>query len=90
VSAAPTFALEAVPPVVSLHGPRPRIRRGTVRRDRLVRTLMQSAGPFVVLRAPAGYGKTTLLSQWAERDDRPFAWIPPEAVLAGTGREDTE
>ena len=87
MSAAPTFALEAVPPVVSLHGLRPRIRRGTVRRDRLVRTLMQSAGPFVVLRAPAGYGKTTLLSQWAERDDRPFAWIPPEAVLAGTALE---
>jgi LuxR family maltose regulon positive regulatory protein len=25
--------------------------------------------------APAGYGKTTLLAQWAARDARPFAWI---------------
>jgi len=25
--------------------------------------------------APAGYGKTTLLAQWAERDDRCVAWI---------------
>ena len=87
MSAAPTFALEALSPAVPLHGPRPRIRRGTVRRDRLVRALMQSPAPFVVLRAPAGYGKTTLLSQWSERDDRPFAWIPPEAGLAGTALE---
>ncbi len=88
VSAAPTFALEALSPAVPLHGPSPRTRRGTVRRDRLLRALMQSqAAPFVVVRAPAGYGKTTLLSQWAERDDRPFAWIPPEAVLAGTALE---
>jgi hypothetical protein len=66
-------------------GRRPRrpaaaLRRGTVRRDRLVRTLLQSTdAPFVVVRAPAGYGKTTLLCQWAERDDRPFAWIAPGA-----------
>ena len=25
--------------------------------------------------APAGYGKTTLLSQWAEADDQAFAWV---------------
>ena len=25
--------------------------------------------------APAGYGKTTLLGQWAEHDGRPFAWV---------------
>jgi LuxR family maltose regulon positive regulatory protein len=25
--------------------------------------------------APGGYGKTTLLSQWAERDGRAFAWV---------------
>jgi LuxR family maltose regulon positive regulatory protein len=29
----------------------------------------------VTLVAPLGYGKTTLLSQWAERDERPFAWV---------------
>ena len=36
--------------------------------------------PLVALVAPTGYGKTTLLSQWAERDPRRFAW-----VNAGTG-----
>jgi LuxR family maltose regulon positive regulatory protein len=29
----------------------------------------------VALSAPAGYGKTTLLAQWADRDPRPFIWI---------------
>jgi LuxR family maltose regulon positive regulatory protein len=31
--------------------------------------------PIVSVVAPAGYGKTTLLSQWAERDGRSFAWV---------------
>jgi LuxR family maltose regulon positive regulatory protein len=87
VSAAPTFAYGPAAPAVAL-GPRPRFRRGTVRRDRLVRTLVQSGGtPLVVIRAPAGYGKSTLLAQWAERDDRPFAWIAPEAVAPGGALE---
>jgi LuxR family maltose regulon positive regulatory protein len=34
---------------------------------------MTSASSIVVLAAPAGYGKTTLLAQWAMRDERPFA-----------------
>ncbi|TMM02067.1 MAG: hypothetical protein E6G05_09385, partial [Actinobacteria bacterium] len=25
--------------------------------------------------APPGYGKSTLLAEWAERDERPFAWL---------------
>ena len=31
--------------------------------------------PVALLVAPAGYGKTTVLSQWSERDARPFAWV---------------
>ena len=30
---------------------------------------------MVAITAPAGYGKTTLLAEWAERDRRPFAWV---------------
>ena len=30
---------------------------------------------MVVVSAPPGYGKTTLLAEWAEADVRPFAWI---------------
>jgi LuxR family transcriptional regulator, maltose regulon positive regulatory protein len=31
--------------------------------------------PVVSVAAPAGYGKTTLLAQWDERDGRAFAWV---------------
>ena len=54
---------------------RPRLR-ATVRAHRLVATLADlDAPPFTVLVAPAGFGKTTLLCEWAARDPRPFAWV---------------
>ena len=28
-----------------------------------------------MLTAPAGYGKTTVLTEWAAEDDRPFIWV---------------
>jgi LuxR family transcriptional regulator, maltose regulon positive regulatory protein len=31
--------------------------------------------PVALLVAPAGYGKTALLSEWAAKDERPFAWV---------------
>ena len=34
-----------------------------------------TSSSIVVVAAPAGYGKTTLLAQWAGRDERPFAWV---------------
>jgi LuxR family maltose regulon positive regulatory protein len=55
---------------------RPLIRPGTVRRSSLVERLARCGPcPVVSVVAPAGYGKTTLLSQWAERDGRAFAWV---------------
>ena len=38
---------------------------------------LRKGGSFPVLSvvAPAGYGKTTLLSQWAERNGQAFAWV---------------
>jgi LuxR family transcriptional regulator, maltose regulon positive regulatory protein len=45
-------------------------------RTALVNRLRAARGcALVTLVAPPGYGKTTLLSQWAERDPRPFTWI---------------
>ncbi len=41
------------------------------------------ARPLVLVTAPAGYGKTTLLTQWSEQDDRPFAWVRPERTADG-------
>ncbi|HYN72742.1 MAG TPA: hypothetical protein VES60_09590 [Nakamurella sp.] len=49
---------------------------GMVRRSALVRQLTASGVfPVVLLRAPAGYGKTTVLAQWSAADPRPFAWL---------------
>jgi LuxR family transcriptional regulator, maltose regulon positive regulatory protein len=54
----------------------PRLLAGTVSRTPLVNRLRAAgAFPLVLMVAPAGYGKTTLLSQWAIRDVRPFAWV---------------
>src|SRR4051812_49912335 len=53
----------------------PPFRDDLVPRPRLVRRLAgDHLAPLVVLVAPAGYGKTTLMSEWAHRDARPFAW----------------
>ena len=55
---------------------RPLIRPGTVRRSSLIERLAQGGQrPVVSVVAPAGYGKTTLLSQWAERNGQSFAWV---------------
>ncbi len=51
-------------------------RPQNVPRTALVNRLRAAgAFPVVLVSAPAGYGKTTLLAQWAERDARPFAWV---------------
>jgi LuxR family maltose regulon positive regulatory protein len=34
-----------------------------------------SRTPVAAILAPPGYGKTTLLAQWAEHDPRAFGWL---------------
>src|SRR6516162_9267825 len=54
----------------------PLIRRDTVIRSRLIERLASSGIYSIVsVVAPAGYGKTTLLSQWAARNGQAFAWV---------------
>jgi LuxR family maltose regulon positive regulatory protein len=54
----------------------PPARPGMVVRTGLVDRLLASGSvPLVCVVGPAGYGKTTLLAQWAEREPRPVAWI---------------
>jgi LuxR family transcriptional regulator, maltose regulon positive regulatory protein len=54
----------------------PPARAGTVPRSSLIDRLeREDSRPIVSVAAPAGYGKTTLLSQWAERNGRAFAWV---------------
>ncbi len=55
---------------------RPLVRPGTVsRRDLVERLVNHDARPIVSVVAPAGYGKTTLLSQWAEHSTQAVAWV---------------
>ena len=55
---------------------RPPVRPGSVRRLALIDRLRHGPPrPIVSVIAPAGYGKTTLLSQWAEQNGQAFAWL---------------
>jgi LuxR family maltose regulon positive regulatory protein len=68
---------QAQAPLVStkLHAPDPRERIG---RESLVARLSRAPGArLALIRAPAGWGKSTLLSQWrrAEQGRRDFAWV---------------
>jgi LuxR family maltose regulon positive regulatory protein len=50
-------------------------RDGYVRRRALVRRLSDSRHvPIAAIVAPPGYGKSTLISEWAGHDARPFLW----------------
>jgi LuxR family transcriptional regulator, maltose regulon positive regulatory protein len=54
----------------------PWARPGVVPRTELVERLLNSqATPFVCVVAPAGYGKTTVLAQWAARKGNRVAWV---------------
>jgi LuxR family transcriptional regulator, maltose regulon positive regulatory protein len=53
----------------------PSPRRGTVERTALVQRLEASDSPVIMLVAPPGYGKTTVLAQWAERLGSKVAWV---------------
>ncbi|MBV8991393.1 MAG: hypothetical protein JO372_22770 [Solirubrobacterales bacterium] len=62
-----------------LHAPDPRERIG---REALVARLSDAPGArLALIRAPAGWGKSTLLSQWrsAEQGRRGFAWVTLDA-----------
>ncbi|HXB15976.1 MAG TPA: LuxR C-terminal-related transcriptional regulator [Solirubrobacteraceae bacterium] len=61
----------APPPTPARHVPRPRLFR------RLQRTEDASV---ILLAAPAGYGKSALLSEWAQRESRPLAWLTLTAL----------
>jgi LuxR family maltose regulon positive regulatory protein len=61
-----------------LHPPRP--RRRLVQRARLIDRLEGEAPRLVLVAAPAGFGKTTLLTQWlAASDQRRVAWLALDA-----------
>jgi ATP/maltotriose-dependent transcriptional regulator MalT len=54
----------------------PRTRPGFVARPRLVDRLARAhGGELTLVCAPAGFGKTALLADWARRSQRPVAWL---------------
>ena len=53
----------------------PSARAGIVGRDALVERLLGSDASVITLVAPPGYGKTTVLAQWAERLGPRVAWV---------------
>src|SRR5689334_16968417 len=66
-----------------LHPPRP--RRRLVPRARLVDRLGGDGGEaprLVLVAAPAGFGKTTLLAQWSATAGQRVAWLALDAADA--------
>jgi len=53
----------------------PQPRPDTVSRGGLVQTARSSDSRLVAVTAPAGYGKSTFLAEWAAREDRRVAWV---------------
>ena len=56
----------------------PRWRTSSVRRPRLTGLLRASRPALTLIVAPPGFGKTSLLADWADIDGRPFAWVTVE------------
>jgi LuxR family maltose regulon positive regulatory protein len=52
----------------------PRLRSSTIERTALLRRLASHRGPVLVV-APPGFGKSTLLGQWRQAADLPLAWV---------------
>ena len=61
--------------VVALDGRGPEFPPEFVRRPALIRRISDTEAALALLIAPPGYGKTALLSEWAEYDERPFVWL---------------
>ncbi len=53
----------------------PQARPGSVSRSELIETASTSECRVVGVTAPAGYGKSTLLAQWARAEDRRVGWM---------------
>jgi len=54
----------------------PRLRPSLIPRPHLIETLNQGLHrKLTLISAPAGFGKTTLVSEWIAGGERPFAWL---------------
>src|SRR3954451_6873743 len=70
-----------IEPLTIEPAPHARRRPHAVARTPLVNRLCAAVDvPVVAVVAPAGFGKTTLLRQWAARDPRPASWHAADTV----------
>ena len=66
---------------------RPPVDDRVVSRARLLRLLDEgTAGPITLVSAPAGFGKSTLLAEWAAGAEAPVAWLSLDEGDADPGR----
>src|SRR5215475_10088407 len=64
------------PQITKLIAPGTRqLRPDAVSRAKLVEAARSSGCRLVAVTAPAGYGKSTFLAEWAAAEDRPVAWV---------------
>ncbi len=63
----------------------PRPHQGLLQRSRLLQILAQGvAGPLTLVSAPAGTGKTVLVSAWASRRQGVVGWVTLEPMDEST------
>jgi LuxR family maltose regulon positive regulatory protein len=66
----------------------PGVRTEWVERSALITELAQTTAKLVLVDAPAGFGKTTLVAQWrsSPAETRPFAWVSLDRGDSDPGR----
>ena len=73
---APSWSSEPSFPLAESKFRPPAARQGIVARTALVDRVVTTSPPAVIgVVAPAGYGKTTFLAQWAERRESQVGWV---------------
>src|SRR5512143_2458363 len=69
-------AYNPAPPLLTTKLRVPKKHGALVSRDSLVAKMDQALSfPVTLIAAPAGFGKTTLVSKWLDRVETPVAWI---------------
>ena len=58
----------------------PHARPDVVQREALIARLLRSTEPLVLVDAPAGYGKSILLAQWAASQPLSLVWLQLDAT----------